>query len=452
MEKLIINQRNYFNTNKTKSVDFRLGQLKTLMHLLKTSEDTVAEALFADFGKSRFETILTEQYPVYDELQTAIDQLSDWSERKAISTHFLSQPGTSYTIPEPLGVSLIIGPWNYPFHLTMAPVIAALAAGCTVILKPSELTPNTSRLLSNIIKANFDPAYFTVVEGGVQETTELLQYKFDIIFFTGSVPVGKIIYQAAAKHLTPVVLELGGKSPVIITADSNLDITVKRMVWGKFLNAGQTCIAPDYVYVHKSIEKEFLQYLSQEIKAANYSTDNGNLVRIVNQRNATRVASLIMPEKVYLGGFYDIEKCVIEPTVLTDVTWDDKVMQEEIFGPILPVMTFEHLDEVISAIKERPKPLALYLFTSDENVKQRITQELSFGGGCMNDVLVHSLNGEFAFGGVGDSGIGSYHGEAGFRTFSHYKNIVDRPLSADADLKYSPYTPDKLAKIASLIQ
>lgn len=451
MENVSSRQRNYFNTNQTKPVAFRLAQLRKLQDLLKANETAVEEALFADFGKSAFETVLAEQYPVYEELHNAIEQLSGWAEVKAKPTHQLSLPGNSYTMPEPLGVSLIIGPWNYPFQLTIAPVIAALAAGCTVVLKPSELTPHTSRLLASLIKATFNPDYFTVVEGGIPETTDLLTQQFDIIFFTGSVPVGKIVYQAAAQHLTPVVLELGGKSPVIVTADSNLEITAKRMVWAKFLNAGQTCIAPDYAYVHKSVEQEFLALVTQEIKAADYQGANGNLVKIVNQRNAARIAGLINPEKIYLGGSYDIEERFVEPTVLSGVTWEDKVMQEEIFGPLLPVMTFDRIEEVITAIKQRAKPLALYLFTNDEAVKQKVLSELSFGGGCINDAVVHSLSNDFAFGGVGESGIGTYHGEAGFRAFSHYKNIVDRDLTPDQELKYSPYTPEKLAVLKSLI-
>ncbi|GAB3641581.1 aldehyde dehydrogenase [Spirosoma arcticum] len=451
MENVSSNQRNYFNTNQTKPVAFRLAQLRKLRDILKDNETAVEEALFADFGKSAFETILAEQYPVYEELRNAIEQLSGWAAVKPKSTHQLSLPGKSYTMPEPLGVSLIIGPWNYPFQLTIAPVIAALAAGCTVVLKPSELTPHTSRLLAQLINSNFNPDYFTVVEGGIPETTELLTQQFDIIFFTGSVPVGKIVYQAAAQHLTPVVLELGGKSPVIVTADSNLAITVKRMVWAKLLNSGQTCIAPDYVYVHKSIEHEFLELVAREIKAADYQAANGNLVSIVNQRNTARIANLINPEKIYSGGSYDIQERFIEPTVLSGITWEDKVMQEEIFGPLLPVMTYDRIDEVIAAIKQRAKPLALYLFTNDEAIKQQVLSELSFGGGCVNDAVVHSLNNDFAFGGVGESGIGAYHGEAGFRAFSHYKNIVDREFTPDQDLKYSPYTAEKLAMLKSFV-
>jgi len=451
MEELVKLQRGYFNSNATKSVDFRITQLQKLYDLILLNEDKLGDAIHKDYGKAKFETFLTELYIVYDELKTAISELKDWAQIKPIKTNLLNQPAKSYIIPEPLGVSLVIGPWNYPYQLSLGPVVAAMAAGCTVILKPSELTANSSGLVAKLINENFDRKYLAAVEGGIPQTTALLEQKFDVIFFTGSVPVGKIVYQAAAKHLTPVILELGGKSPVIITEDSDLDIAAKRMVWAKFINAGQTCIAPDYVYVHEQVEKEFLNKVAAEISAADYSLANENFVNIVNERNTSRVAALIDPDKVFVGGQYDLEKRFIEPTVMTDVTWEDKVMQEEIFGPVLPILTYDNLDCVIAAIKEHPKPLALYLFTKDETIKEKVLSEVSFGGGCVNEALMHISNGDLPFGGVGDSGIGNYHGEAGFKAFSHYKSILDKELVADPDVKYSPHTEEKLAMLKSVV-
>lgn len=451
MKELIDSQRKFFNTNATKPLEFRLEKLKKLKKLLKDNQLALDEAIHKDFGKQRFENLLTELFVVQDDLTIAIENLEAWAKRKTIPTNVLNEPSLCYIMAEPLGVSLIIGPWNYPYQLTLAPIVAAIAAGCTAILKPSELTVNSSHLIATLLNENFDSNYLHVIEGGIPETTALLEQKFDKIFFTGSVPVGKIVYQAAAKHLTPVTLELGGKSPVIIMADSNLDLTVKRLVWGKFLNAGQTCIAPDYVFVHKTIEKKFLERLTDEIELRAYKLENGNLVQIVNERNATRLNNLIDQNKVYYGGKVDIKNRVIEPTIITNVTWEDKVMQEEIFGPILPVMSFENLTDVIRQIKERPKPLALYLFTNNEDVKSRVLSEISFGGGCVNDTIMHVSVGGLPFGGVGDSGIGSYHGEDGFKSFSHYKSILEKPFTAEPDVKFSPYTKEKIQIMESLV-
>jgi aldehyde dehydrogenase (NAD+) len=451
MEKLVKHQLNYFNSNATKPISFRIAQLKKLEVLIKSNEELLNEALRKDYGKGKFETFLTEFYVVYNEIKVAVKNLEEWSSIKPIETNLLNAPAKCYIMPEPLGVSLVIGPWNYPYQLTLGPVVAALAAGCTVILKPSELTINSSRLVSKLINENFDSEYFTAVEGAIPETTALLEQKFDVIFFTGSVSVGKIVYQAAAKHLTPVILELGGKSPTIFMQDSNLDITVKRMLWAKFLNSGQTCIAPDYVYVHKSIEEKFLNKVSEVMLSFDYKLENDNYVNIVNERNTSRIAALIDKQKVFIGGNYDIEERFIEPTILTNVTWADKVMQEEIFGPVLPILTFDNLDEVIVEIKQRPKPLALYLFTQDENIKNKVINEVSFGGGSINEAVMHITNGELPFGGVGDSGIGNYHGEAGFRAFSHYKSILDKEVTPDTDVKYSPYTDEKLQMLKQVV-
>ncbi|MGJ5818729.1 aldehyde dehydrogenase family protein [Paludibaculum fermentans] len=443
-------QARYFRGNFTKPLEFRIGQLLKLKSMLQANEAALQAAIQADFGKQAFDTFLTEFHVIYDELEAALAGVREWARTRTVDANLLNARAKSYILPEPLGVSLVIGPWNYPYQLSLCPVMAAMAAGCTIILKPSELTVHSSSLLAQLIRANFPAEYFAVVEGGVPETTELLARKFDMIFFTGSVPVGRIVYQAAARHLTPVVLELGGKSPVIITPDVDLDEAMRRLVWAKFLNSGQTCIAPDYVLVHKSVEARLLERLEKELARVDYSLENGNYVRIVNERNVLRIVELIDPEKLLLGGGYDLQERWIQPTVLKGVEWTDRVMQDEIFGPLLPVLVYEDLDAAISEIKARPKPLALYLFTNDEATKQKVLSEVSFGGGCVNDALMHISNGNLPFGGVGDSGIGNYHGEAGFRAFSHYKSILEKDMVPDPDLKYSPHTSEKLAVLRQL--
>ena len=447
---IVQQQREFFNSNATKAISFRLEQLRQLKSVLQSNESRLFSAIHQDYGKGEFDTFLTELYIIYDEIDTAVRQLPEWASRKPTDSNMLTSPGQSFIMPEPLGVSLVIGPWNYPYQLALAPIVAAMAAGCTVVLKPSELTVHSSGLLAELLGKAFDPAYLSVVSGGVAETTELLEQRFDMIFFTGSVPVGKIVYQAAAKHLTPVVLELGGKSPVIIGPDADLEISVKRLVWAKFLNGGQTCIAPDYVCVHASIADEFIAKVKHEIESAAYSVDDDSLVQIVNRRNTERLVNLIDPNKVVLGGKWNVDDRVIEPTVMVGVTWNDKVMQEEIFGPLLPIMTYTDIDELIREIKARPKPLSLYLFTRDEDLKEKIIGDISFGGGCINEAVMHIANGHLPFGGVGDSGIGSYHGEQGFKSFSHFKSVLDKQLVSDPDVKYTPHTTEKLSMLRQI--
>jgi aldehyde dehydrogenase (NAD+) len=324
-------------------------------------------------------------------------------------------------------------------------VVAAVAAGNTVVLKPSEIPSSSANAMAKLINENFPAEFFTVVEGGINETTELLNEKFDKIFFTGSTAVGKIVYQAAAKHLTPVTLELGGKSPAIVTRNCNLKATAKRLVWAKFLNAGQTCIAPDYILADESVKGELLSYMKEFIVQFDYSFDNNNYVQIINERNFNRLAELIDKKKIYFGGETDIQKHFIAPTILTDVTFEDKVMQEEIFGPILPVISYSDIDDVILKIKSRPKPLACYIFTNDSSLKNKLLNELSFGGGAVNDAMMHISNSNLPFGGIGASGTGSYHGEAGFKTFSHYKSILDKSFWLEPAIKYPPNTARKLS-------
>ncbi len=441
---IINSQRQFFNGNTTKDLSFRKAQLMKLREVLKNNEKRLFEAIDADFKKGEFETYATELGLLYSDIAEALKKMRRWSRVKRVRTNLPNLPARSYLIPEPYGVCLVIGAWNYPYQLSMAPAIAALAAGNTVVLKPSELSANTSALMAELINANFAPEVFRVVEGGVPETTALLEQKFDKVFFTGSVPVGRIVYQAAAKHLTPVTLELGGKSPAFVFADCNPDITARRIAWGKFLNAGQTCIAPDYILVENKIKDAFLSSLRKQIEKTNYTPDAAHYVQIINERNFDRLTNLIDPSKVLIGGGHDRNQRFIEPTVLHDIDFSHPVMNDEIFGPILPVIGFDDLDKMIVEVKNRPKPLACYVFTRSKTLRRKILHEVSFGGGAINDTIMHISNPRLPFGGVGHSGTGSYHGEAGFRTFSHYKSILQKPFRLEPNLKYPPYSEGKL--------
>lgn len=451
MQEIVEAQKKFFQTNATKEIPFRIAQLKKLEKLLRENEELLHEAIYKDFKKSSFENYTTEISLLYHDIKEAVKNVGEWASKKRVGTNLANLPAKSYIIPEPLGTSLIIGAWNYPYQLSLAPAIAAIAAGNTVILKPSELPINTSNAMARLINENFDPGFFKVVEGGVTETTALLDQKFDKIFFTGSVGVGKIVYQAAAKNLTPVTLELGGKSPAIITENCDLKISVKRLIWGKFLNAGQTCIAPDYVMVHTSIKDRFLEMAKNEIERSKFVVEEDNYVQIINDAHLQRLINLIDTDKIYIGGKYNLETRIIEPTILKDVSFDDKIMQDEIFGPILPVIEYGDLDTVIAQIKTMPKPLACYIFTNDKKARQKVLNEISFGGGAVNDAIMHIANSNLGFGGVGDSGIGSYHGEHGFRAFSHYKGILEKSTWIEPDLKYYPHTKTKLKWIKRLI-
>ena len=446
IKEILSEQQEFFHSNKTKEADFRIQQLKKLKRLLKENEASLYKAIYEDFGKSEHETYLSEISLIYHEINIFIKNIRRWSRRKRVSTNLANFPAKSYIIPEPLGTTLVIGAWNYPFQLSLIPAVSSIAAGNTVILKPSELPTRTSEVMAKIVNENFPANYFRVFEGGVKETTELLEQRFDKIFFTGSVPVGKIIYQAAAKHLTPVTLELGGKNPTFVLADCNIGVTAKRIVWAKYFNAGQTCIAPDYVLVDKSIEEKFLKALKKEIEKYHQSDNNisDNYLRIINETNFERLSKLIDDDKLFCGGKIHKENRFISPTILQEVSFKDEIMKDEIFGPILPVIGFSNLDEVIKAVKERPKPLACYIYSKSKKEINKLLKEISFGGGAINDSVVHFSNSKLPFGGVGLSGFGNYHGEAGFITFSHYKSILDKPFWFESSLKYPPYTRRKM--------
>lgn len=452
MNELIDNQKKFFNTNQTKPIAFRISQLKKLKLILQKNEKNLDIAIYKDFKKSSFDNYTSELSLLYNDIDEAVNQLKTWSATKSVSTNWVNFPSKSYIIPEPLGVTLIIGAWNYPYQLSFAPAIAAIAAGNTVILKPSELPIHTSNLIAKLVNENFEPSFFKVIEGGIPETTALLNQRFDKIFFTGSVPVGKIVYEAAAKNLIPVTLELGGKSPTIVTADCDLKMTAKRLIWAKFLNAGQTCIAPDYVYVHEHIKDDFLKECKREIEASKFSFENENYVQIINKKNCERLIELIDPKKLFLGGNYDAENRYIEPTILENISDEDEIMKDEIFGPILPILSYTDLTTIITKIKKRPKPLSCYVFTKDKKVKKQILNEISFGSGGVNEAIMQISNSNLPFGGVGESGIGSYHGEHGFKTFSHYKSILEKSNWLELSLKYFPHTATKFKIIKFLMR
>jgi aldehyde dehydrogenase (NAD+) len=454
IQEIIKLQREYFCSDKTKSVKFRIEQLKRFRKTLKDNEALLFEAIDKDFGKSQYETYITELSLVYHEIKLAIRKVRKWSKSKYIATNLANFPGKSRVVSEPLGNTLVIGAWNYPYQLTLIPAISALAAGNTVIIKPSELSENTAAIMAKLINKNFDQGLLYVKQGGVKETTELLEQRFDKIFFTGSTAVGRIVMQAAANHLTPVTLELGGKSPVFVMPDANLKMTAKRIAWGKFLNAGQTCVAPDYVLVHSDIKDKLLEELKNHVGIIHGGSPKGKetYVRIINQHHFKRLNDLIHRDKIYCGGETDEDNLYIGPTILDNISFEDKVMEDEIFGPILPVIEFTDLDEIIKKVRTRPNPLALYVFTNSSKIKKRLIREISFGGGSVNDTVLHLSNSRLPFGGKGFSGTGNYHGKAGFDTFSHKKSILFKGLWFEPFLKYAPYNKFKLKLLKWIIE
>ncbi|WP_343608682.1 aldehyde dehydrogenase [Chryseobacterium oranimense] len=451
IQEIVNHQKDFFKTQQTKSIKFRKMYLEKLKNIVINNEELLYEAIDKDFGKSRFDTFTTEISFILNDINYYLKNLNSFSKPRKVRTNLANQLGKSRIHSEPLGNVLVIGAWNYPYQLSFSPVIAALAAGNCCILKPSEIAENTMKLMAKLINENFPPEYLYVYEGGIDETTELLKLKFDKIFFTGSTRVGKIVYQAAAEHLTPVVLELGGKSPVIVTKDADLEVAAKRIIWGKFLNAGQTCVAPDYLLVEEPVREQFLEMLRKYITEFKYAPDADSYTRIINRKNFDRLIKLINRDKIYFGGNSDETKLFIEPTLLNNVNWEDEIMQEEIFGPILPIISFTNFNLAINTILELEKPLSAYLFTRNSEEKEIFTSKLSFGGGCINDVIMHLGNHRLPFGGVGNSGIGSYHGSYGFEAFSHQKSVLEKSTWGEPDIKYPPYSDKKLSWIRKLL-
>ncbi|NFE82442.1 aldehyde dehydrogenase [Clostridium sporogenes] len=434
-------QKSFFEKGYTKDINFRIETLKKLKHNIKMNENNIFKALKIDLNKSEFETFITEIGIVYDEINGAIKNIKKWSKPKKVKTPITNFLASSYIYNEPYGVALIIAPWNYPFQLIMAPLVGAISAGNCVLLKPSELAVETEKIIVKIIKETFCDEYIEVVTGGVKESEALLKEKFDYIFYTGGINVGKIVMRAAAEHLTPITLELGGKSPCIVDKDANIDLAARRITWGKFLNAGQTCVAPDYLVVHRNIKEKLISSIENYIIEffGENAFESEEYPRIINERHFKRLEGYLKEGKIVSGGKTDISNLYIEPTIIEGINLKNRIMEEEIFGPIFPVIEFEGMDEVIDIIKNNPKPLALYYFSEDKEKQEFIIKNISFGGGCINDTIMHLSTSTLPFGGVGSSGIGGYHGRASFDTFSHKKSILKKSNLIDVKIRYAPF-------------
>ena len=438
---LIVNKsRLFFESNQTKAIDFRLKQLKQLKRLLLENEQEIYAALKKDLNKSSDEAYLTEFSPVLQEVDHHIKQLKNWTAIKRVPTPIFLFPSSCFIQPEPLGVVLIVAPWNYPFQLIMLPLIGAISAGNCAVVKPSLATPTVANLLGNLLARYFDAQNVAVVFGEIETNQYLFQIPFDLIFFTGSSYLGRIVMEAAAKNLTPVVLELGGKSPCIVDQSTQVDLAAKRIAWGKTINAGQTCTAPDYLFIHESLKNKFIESFQKHVLAffGENPATNEFYPKIIHQAAVTRLAGYLKDGTIVCGGDYDVADQYVAPTIITDVTFESRVMQEEIFGPILPLFTFTHLDEVVSFINKRPKPLALYYF-GDKKTAEKVINETSSGGVCINDVLIQVANHHLPFGGVGNSGMGAYHGHKSFETFSHNKSILKAVTQLDFVFRYVPF-------------
>lgn len=441
MQQIVEKQRAYFQTGATLDLDFRLRALERLSACIRVNEAAIHEALRQDLGKSAFEGYMCETGMVLSELSYMRRHLRSFARERTVPTPLAQFHARSYQKPSPYGVTLIMSPWNYPFLLTMEPLVDAIAAGNTAVVKPSAYSPHTSALMAKLIRKCFGEEYAAVVTGGRAENAALLEQKFDLIFFTGSQAVGREVMRQASEHLTPVILELGGKSPCVVDRTANLKLAARRIVFGKYLNCGQTCVAPDYIYCDRQVKDRLVPLLKEEIRMqfGPHPLENPDYGRIVNEKHFTRILGLADPGKVVHGGGSRRETLQIEPTVMDNVTFEDPVMGEEIFGPLLPILTYDTPEEAIAEINRRPHPLALYIFTGSKAVAQAFTTRCGFGGGCVNDVIIHLATSEMGFGGFGESGMGSYHGQAGFNAFSHSKSIVNKSTWMDLPMRYQPY-------------
>jgi aldehyde dehydrogenase (NAD+) len=444
-------QRKYFEKGTTRNINERIVQLKKLKNSIIKYESDVYRALEADLGKSVFEAYVTEVGFVLSEIEYMIKRIKKLSKPRRVKTPLMFMGSSSYIVPEPYGTVLVIGTWNYPVQLTLIPVVGAIAAGNCVVIKPSEVSPNVSSIIAKIISSTFNSEYVACIEGGIEISQQLLSQRFDYIFYTGSANVGKIVMEAAAKDLTPFTLELGGKSPCIVDRDVNIKDASKRIAWGKFLNAGQTCVAPDYIYVHKEIKDEFIKSVIDRIKEFYTNDPLGceNFCRIISEKHFERLLSLIKDENIVYGGKSNRNNLKITPTIIEPVNENSKVMQEEIFGPIMPILEFDSFEQVITFINKRPKPLALYIFSKNKSNISKVLSETSSGGVCINDTINHLSNPHLPFGGVGDSGMGSYHGAMSFETFTHKKSVLKSQTIYDMKVIYPPYKmPVNLVKKA----
>ena len=448
---IISQQREYFSSGKTKDINFRIAQLKKLKQAIVQNFEVIAQALKADLNKPQFEAYITELI-VTKEIDYALKHIKSWTKPKKVSIPLEQFPGYGTIYAEPLGVVLVIGAWNYPIQLILSPLVGAIAAGNCVVLKPSENAPHTSKVLANIIHQNFDQSYIALVEGDKEISAQLLEEKWDRIFFTGSTAIGRIVMAAAAKHLTPVTLELGGKSPCIVDTDIDIEVTARRIVWGKFVNAGQTCIAPDYLLVNKAIKQELLIAIAKYIKEffGDNPESSPDYARIIDDKQFYRLTNLLKSGEIVIGGETNASERYIAPTVIDKVSLEDAVMQTEIFGAILPVIVYDNLTDAIALINQQPKPLAIYIFSKNKNLQQQVCSQTSSGGVCINDTLMRFGVSSLPFGGVGNSGMGSYHGKASFDTFSHYKSILNKFFRLDFNLRYPPYQ-GKLALLKKIL-
>jgi aldehyde dehydrogenase (NAD+) len=448
---LLDQQRRFFQTGQTQPIEFRIQQLQRLKQAVLDFQDQILEAVRLDLGRPKFEGYF--ELSAITEVNTALKQLKTWIKPQRVQTGIDQFPSSAWIQPDPLGVVLIIGPWNYPFQLVFAPLVGAIAAGNCAIVKPSEHAPHTSKVVSSLMASIFEPQYVAVVEGDAATSQALLEEQFDHIFFTGGSAIGKIIMAAAAKHLTPVTLELGGKSPCIVDRDIQLEYAAKRIIWGKFINAGQTCIAPDYLLVDRTIAAEFIPLLKQKITQffGDDPATSPDFGRMIHQRHFDRLVKFLDNGQAIAGGIYDSATKYIAPTLLQNVSWDAPVMQEEIFGPILPIFEYDDLEEAIAIVNARPKPLALYFFSKDKQKQDRILTATSSGGVCLNETVMQVGVGGLPFGGVGESGMGRYHGKYSFDTFSHYKSVLKKSFLVDLAWRYAPYTEAGIKQIKSLV-
>lgn len=452
LDQIVNSQKEFFNSNTTRSVSYRRHALERLLHAIRENESSIYAALKEDLNKSEEEAYLTEVSTVTGEIKYALNHIDSWARMEKVHTPLKLYPAKSYIVKEPYGVALIISPWNYPFQLAIAPLIGAIAAGNCAVIKPSKSSPVTSQVLANIINTTFEKKYLYVLEQNYSYA-EILDQPYDYIFFTGSERAGKQVMSAAADRLIPVTLELGGKSPCIVDKSADIDLTARKIMWGKVLNAGQTCVAPDYVVVHSSIKEELVLKLREYCRQmVGDISENTKYPHIINLHHFMRLRNYIEREEHVLGGRCDEDARVIEPAIFTEATFDSPVMKEEIFGPILPIIEYENLDDVIDIIKHRAKPLACYMFGQSNDFIVKVINELSFGGGCINDVIIHVSNEHAPFGGVGASGMGHYHGKASFDTFTHEKSIVGSRSSIDIEMKYPPYTRENYQKMRKLLK
>lgn len=449
---IVDNQRNYFITGVTRLLSYRLDALSRLQSALQANEQKLNEALKTDLNKNPFKTYMTEIGLVLDEIRFHMKHLRRWMRNRTVATPLVHFHAKSFVMVEPYGVVLIISPWNYPVLLGLDPLIGAISGGNCAVLKPSAYAPATSHVIAQIITEIFTPDYITVVEVGRQENSAMLDQKFDYIFFTGSTEVGKLVMAAAAKYLTPVTLELGGKSPVIVDKTANIKLAARRVAFGKVLNAGQTCIEPDYMFIHEEIKDAFIEAYKAALNSFFPGGNMSDMPTIISEKHFNRLTKLIVGENVVIGGTSDLLRRFIEPTLIDGVSKEAPIMQEEIFGPILPVMTYKNLDDVINYINAGKKPLALYLFTSDKNVEKKVLGSTSSGGGCVNDTIIHIANSNMGYGGVGDSGMGKYHGKLSFDTFSHYKSITKKYTWIDLAMRYHPYKGKNFKLIKMLLK